>query len=331
MHVYLVTTTRLEGYFVTAHDPTLTLDDQIFVTEMEKRGHQMKMLPWNTATDLDSFEDDAVFIIRSPWDYQMYPTEFRRWLDSMHTKGHRVLNHPSVIHWNLNKRAYLQELTSKGISIAPTIFTGSSYLLNDAVFEALKTDEIVVKPEEGAGAWLTFRIHKNDGWPAFVDKLRALTEDYSRFFHLQIVNESPVITLSNMLIQPFLPEICEEGEWSLVYFGGNFSHGFLKKPNVKDGDFRVQEEHGGSLHLDEVPGWIAEEGRHLLELCFPATSSASGSTDGHDMPLYIRVDGCIVKNTFLLMELELFEPELYFRADPQAAERLAVALENYPL
>jgi hypothetical protein len=43
--------------------------------------------------------------------------------------------------------------------------------------------------------------------------------------------------------------------------------------------------------------------------------------------LYARVDGCMVRDDFMLMELELIEPTLFFHADPAAPDRFAEALQ----
>ena len=49
------------------------------------------------------------------------------------------------------------------------------------------------------------------------------------------------------ILQPFINSIKKDGEMSLIFFNKGFSHGLSKVP--KKGDFRVQEEHGGTLEL----------------------------------------------------------------------------------
>ena len=49
-----------------------------------------------------------------------------------------------------------------------------------------------------------------------------------------------------MLIQPFFKTISELGEASLMVFDGKFTHAILKK--AKPGDFRVQDDFGGTVH-----------------------------------------------------------------------------------
>ena len=46
------------------------------------------------------------------------------------------------------------------------------------------------------------------------------------------------------MIQPFLPSVREEGEYSLIFFGNDYSHALIKKP--KSGDYRIQSLYGGT-------------------------------------------------------------------------------------
>jgi hypothetical protein len=117
-----------------------------------------------------------------------------------------------------------------------------------------------------------------------------------------------------VMTQPFLPAIVEEGEYSLFYFGGELSHTILKSP--KDQDFRVQEEHGGLIRAAEPPAPLPYLGHRILE-ALPV------------QPLYARVDLVRHEEGFALMELELVEPALYFRIVPGSAERFARAFDAW--
>jgi hypothetical protein len=113
------------------------------------------------------------------------------------------------------------------------------------------------------------------------------------------------------MVQPFVNEIIDPGETSIFFFNGRYSHSILKRP--KHGDFRVQEEHGG---------WITEADppRDLVETCGAITRLFEPE------PLYARVDIVRTGELFVLMELELIEPALYFRIVPGTADRFADAL-----
>lgn len=118
------------------------------------------------------------------------------------------------------------------------------------------------------------------------------------------------------MVQPFLSNIIEEGEYSLFYFGGEYSHAILKTP--RKNDFRVQEEHGGIINPVPANDELKARGAFILNSLTK-------------MPLYARMD--FVRNGenhFAIMEVELIEPALYFRMDhPGAAERFAHAVNNW--
>ncbi len=104
----------------------------------------------------------------------------------------------------------------------------------------------------------------------------------------------------------------DEGEYSVFYFDGSYSHAIVKRP--KTGDFRVQEEHGGLIAGIEPDAAL----RHAADRVMAALDEA---------PLQARVDLVHLDDGSLaLMELEAIEPSLYFRTHPQAAEHFADAL-----
>ena len=114
------------------------------------------------------------------------------------------------------------------------------------------------------------------------------------------------------LVQPFVPSIMKKGELSVIILGGEVSHAIRKLP--KDGDIRVQREHGGR-EMVEVPS--PEACRVALEIL----AACPGE------PMYARADLVEREGRLELMEMELFEPELFFVLVPEAADRLAALVE----
>src|SRR5882724_5271858 len=151
----------------------------------------------------------------------------------------------------------------------------------------------VVKPAVSASAHATWRT----------SRLAAETDE-NRFRAL--------VAAGDVLVQPLVREVAEAGEWSLICFGGEASHAVLKRPAA--GDWRVQGELGGTAEIREVPALLLESADRVL-----AAARAEGST-------YARVDGCLVDGRFVLMELELIEPQLYLGLEPHAAGRFAKAI-----
>jgi len=117
------------------------------------------------------------------------------------------------------------------------------------------------------------------------------------------------------LLQPFVQAVVDNGEWSLLFFGGEFSHAVVKRP--ASGDYRVQGEHGGRAEAAEPDAATLAAARHVL-----ATCAGLGLGD----ITYARVDGVVADGRFLLMELELIEPFLFLTDRPDAAERCARAI-----
>src|SRR5690606_17586137 len=118
----------------------------------------------------------------------------------------------------------------------------------------------------------------------------------------------------DIMVQPFIREITSLGEVSLHYFNGELSHTIRKTP--KAGDFRVQEEFGGLI--ESIP---APEGTEDIAKAAMAVIP--------EKPLYARVDLVSDGQKWMLIELELIEPALYFRTDKNSPARFVSAFERY--
>ena len=269
--------------------PRLDADDRPLAEALRERGLEPQPAIWNDPAV--RWSDFGLVVLRSCWDYDRQPEAFRGWIRNLTALGTRVWNPPQVLAWNLDKR-HLRELQGRGIEILPTHFVeaGSAEGLADGL-DALGTDEAVVKPAISLSAHGTWRAQRGreDHAAAFRDQLRR----------------------TPLLVQRFAPEILEQGEWSLVFFEGEFSHACQKHP--APGDFRVQAELGGRLRLaDPLPPWRATAERVLRAAPGPH--------------LYARVDGVPVDGRLVLMEVELIDPQLYLTHAPGAAANLAARI-----
>jgi glutathione synthase/RimK-type ligase-like ATP-grasp enzyme len=109
----------------------------------------------------------------------------------------------------------------------------------------------------------------------------------------------------------FVPQIVQ-GEISMVFLGGAFSHAVQKVP--ARGDFRVQTSLGGRATATTAkPEWI-RIARDVLRQLPPL--------------LYARVDVVPAGDKLLWMELEALDPVLFFRMFPAAAEHLADTIKH---
>lgn len=258
------------------------------------KGLKLEFVDWRNAPKVASQFDAMLPLF--VWDYFAGNEEsFITAMDQVSSQT-VLLNDLETLKWN-SVKTYLDELSLAG---APTIET----LLVDRVtreavqsaFEALNCDRLVIKPQVGGGAWRQVLHSKSDPFPS-AEKLPP----------------------AEALIQPFLPTVQSEGEFSFLFFGGEFSHGLIKRP--KQGDYRIQTIHGGKEEKYTPSVTELESAESVLRsLKFP-------------MPLYARVDLLRGRDGNLkLIELELIEPYFYLAfssgdgANNEGALQLANAL-----
>lgn len=228
------------------------------------------------------------------WGYQRDCAEWFALLDRLEQDSIEICNPVSVLRWNSDK-AYLAELDAAGVATVPTCVSEAldQLALNEAR-AAFGTEMLVIKPPISGGADGTFRLGKDDALPESVAGRR-------------------------MMIQPFLPSIAAEGEYSLFYFGGSFSHSIIKRPAA--GDFRVQDQFGGYEEAVEAP----DAAKSLAESSLAATATITQTQD----LAYARVDMLRDGNgNFRLMELELIEPSLFLRFAPDNGAAFADAMQQ---
>jgi glutathione synthase/RimK-type ligase-like ATP-grasp enzyme len=283
----LYTAARRLALATCADLPSIQPDDVHLITSLERLGIQPVVCVWNDpAVDWSAF--DAV-LIRTIWDYFKHHTAFLDWLDRLDRLGVPTINDSALLRWNSDKR-YLLELARHDVAIIPTRLARAGELPD--VLATMPAQQVVIKPSISGGAWHTVRGNVGDA--AFDTAVARLPREL------------------DYLVQPFVPEIVSAGEWSLLYFAGEFSHAVIKRPAT--GDYRVQGEHGGSAE----PAQPDDATLAAAECALAAVAAI-----GHGDHAYVRVDGVVSQGQFLIMELELIEPFLHLAAHPGAAERLA--------
>lgn len=270
-------------------------EDHLLQAALLRRGIASRRVDWSRP-DVDwSRFDGAVF--RSTWDYSRRFGEFQAWLDR--AAGLLPLCNPlPVIRWNADKH-YLADLAAAGIPVVPTRFLERG---TDAPLSALLAEsgwpEAVLKPCVSGGARHTYRV--NPGNAAALDPLlRGLLREEA------------------FLLQPFQHEVLTGGEDTLMVMGGRYTHAVRKRPRA--GDFRVQDDHGGSVERLRPDAERVDLAEQAMAACPPALAATA--------PAYGRVD--LVRGNdgrLAVMELELFEPELWLRQHPPAAEAMADAV-----
>ncbi len=277
----------LDQFTADPYSQNIILEDRLIGEALKKHGLSVQRKDW-ADPEVDWSETNAS-LFRTTWDYFDKFDQFKTWLETT-SQQTTFINPIEIIMWNMDKH-YLKDLKDKGINIPPTHFIKKGEqkslieLVNDSGW-----NELVLKPTIAGTARHTYKLDPSN------------IENHQQIF-------SQLIAKEDMMIQKFMNNIVEKGEVSLILIGGVFSHAVLKK--AKPGDFRVQDDFGGTLH-DYQPSF--EE----IQFAEKAVSACS------PQPHYARVD-MIWDNEGIpaIGELELIEPELWFRRYPVAADALA--------
>jgi len=289
-----ITILTCKAYFApkhpTAYTDNIFLEYRLLNEALERLGLTVRRTYWDDP-NYDWSQTRAV-VFRTIWDYFERFDEFWPWLEQVQHKT-RLINSMELIQWNIDK-TYLFDLAERGIPVVPSV------LVKKRCHQSLKEiaahhnwRDLVVKPTIAGGGFLTFKYT--------FDQLDQVQPEFDA-----LVNQR------DMLVQGYISSITSLGEASLMVFNGEFTHSILKR--AKSGDFRVQDDFGGSVHLYQEKPEEVVLAQNVMAQC-------------SQVPAYGRVD--IVwddQNQPMVSELEIFEPELWVRNAPWTADNFAKAI-----
>ena len=269
------------------YEQQILTEDGYVMAALEQYGLKVKRVDW-ASPDFD-WSSTRLAVFRTTWDYFHRIHEFRAWLERAAAQT-RLLNPYELVRWNVDKH-YLKDLERSGVRIVPTqvVEQGEACDLA-AFFDTFDVDELIIKPCIAGTARHTYRVR------------RDMLAERQVILNQLLVEES-------MLVQPFLRSVPERGEVSLMVIGDEVRHAVLKI--AKPGDFRVQDDFGGTAHAHEAKPAERDLALRAVAAC-------------PEKPAYARVD-IVIDNEGLpaISELELVEPELFFRFNPAGAGLLA--------
>ncbi len=249
--------------------PEADHDEALALDYLNANGFETTPEPWDGTVAWAQF--DAA-IIRSCWNYYYDPEAFLGWVDHVASVT-RLVNPAPVISWNIDK-LYLLELAQKGVPVVPT-----SHSLNP------NWNKFVIKPRVSASSYMT-RVFDSTQW------------DEAGLFMMEV---------KNPIVQPYMQSVEGEGERSIMWINGEFTHAIRKSPRFSDGEESVSEAY------DPTPEEIK-----LAKLALEAAPAGLS---------YARID--VMRDdsgTLCISELELIEPSLFLKQNSRALEYLADAL-----
>jgi hypothetical protein len=156
-----------------------------------------------------------------------------------------LLNHLPLLKDAVDKGRYLRALSDEGVDLIPTrwLRQGSDLRVAD-LMDDTGWDDLVVKPTVSAGSWRTIRVSRAGrstsdshfvlnsgagGVPPYEAQMREL------------------LATQDLMAQRFLPSVLDQGELSLVFLGGCFSHA-VRKTVGSAGGWWAHERLGGVNH-----------------------------------------------------------------------------------
>lgn len=268
------------GLATCAAMPGLHDDDILLLTALRERDVDARPVVWDDpAVDWEGLD---LVVVRNTWDYVWRLEEFLAWAATVP----RLANPARVLRWNTDKR-YLQVLHDAGVPVVPTTWVqpGEAYV-PPAVSH-------VVKPVVSAGGRDTARYAAGEDSSGHVARLLAAGRA--------------------VMVQPYQAAVDTEGETSLLFSGGVYSHAARKDPVLAP----------GAGHPDDVAITPREPTAAQRELAAAALAAVPLA----DPLLYARVDLLPGDDGApLLVELELTEPSMFLETDAGAAGRFADAV-----
>src|SRR5712691_9913464 len=182
--------------------PDLDSETQALQSRLCDLGVEATPALWSSGTQDWSLFD--LVVIRNCWDYIDVPEKFLAWVHRMP----RLANPSGVVTWNIRKD-YLRAMPSVCVPTVPTawVMPSDSPILPTS-------GEWVLKPAVSNCALHTGRYdlgkeHERSLFTAHVKRLQASGH--------------------TAMIQPYLSKIDKEGEISLIFFCGEFSHAVRKE------------------------------------------------------------------------------------------------------
>lgn len=274
-------------------DYEIVLEEQeILIEALSAQGLSSKVVGWeNQAFD---WSTGRLVLVRETWNYSGNLGAYMDWLTVV-SEVAELANPSDTLLWNIDK-FYLRDLSDLGVNIPDTVFLEKG---TDCTLASLQQEtgweQMVMKPAVAATARETYRLDAYN-----------LSDHEEKFRRL--------VSGERMLFQKFQNDVIDTGERTLVMIDGEYSHAVIKK--AVPGDFRVQSDFGGSAQ-------VYEPTKEEIDFAFFALDKLS------PLPVYARIDVITDDRGQLAMqELELIEPELWFRFHEGSADRLARALKR---
>ena len=244
--------------------------------ELCRIGIEAQIISWEDSVDWTEFN---LVLLRSPWDYYEHYSEFCTWLSNLKREKVHLANGVDQIRNNIDKGLQMKHLQSCKVPLLPYSVCKNIEEV-DKLYRSSCNGKIVVKPTVSASGHNTFLINLAQ-LNAYDQLIAAANKIMADGF--------------DVIAQPYISSI-QDGEHSLIYFYGHFSHALLRFPGILG-------KKKAPVPLEKLNvAWI-EAGQII-----------STYLDAEEL-LYLRIDLVEFQGVIHIMEVEMAEPDLYLGLD----------------
>lgn len=230
-----------------------------------------------------------VVILKSIWGYHLNYKEFLKQISVLKNNNIKLINDYDFIFWNIDKCKYLSEVTF--INTVPTILLRFKNAKNEIEIrnillqanEALSADILIIKPCISESGYLTLKYNK--------------TKDNKDIIALLQKNKQ-----LNFIAQPFRPGILT-GELSIIMIDGIPMYGIKRFPGIF-----TEKKSSEYLDRKKISRQITDQVKLLSSFFINKFKS---------LPKICRMDFVVNELDYELMEIELIDPDLFFRFIPE--------------
>lgn len=252
------------------------IDNKLIIEAFSDRHIDACEVVWDD--EADNYDDFDAVIVRSTWGYHKHYKEYLKVIDSISSKT-IMLNSPDIIRNNSDKSLQYQDCIRLNIPCNETVIVTRENMeeSQNAITRRFGEGYIVLKPNISAGGCDTMKIY----W----DSASCIPKDYLN----RIIDRDN----KKIIVQKYV-DIISEGEFSLIYICGKYSHAIRRFPGI------LLEKRGYS-YIESLPDDL---------ICFgDIISKKLGAKD----ILYVRIDLVVTDDGPTVLEIEMNEPDLFYR------------------
>ena len=236
-----------------------------------------------------------VVILKSIWGYHLYHQEFLKQALILRKKNIKLINDYNFIFWNIDKYKYLYEL--RHMNVVPSTLlsfknTKKISEIKDIILQinkTLNTDTLVIKPCISESGYLTFKYDKTKNNKAIITLMQQNKQ-------------------LNFIAQPYRPDILT-GELSVVMINGILLYGIKRFSGIF-----TEKLDPIYVRFISLPGVIKKE-VDILKIFFLKKFGV--------FPNICRVDFLKLNTGYEILEIELIDPDLFFRYIPDGMREKA--------